>query len=125
MDLAYLTGQRPADVRAMRANDVVDGFLEVAQGKTSKKLRIRLNANDQRNQLGVRMERLLAQRKARGVCNPYLINTEDGRNVTSATLRLRFDDARKAAVAQALEENDETGRVDPPVPVQGHSVKGG
>ena len=43
MDLAYLTGQRPGDVLSMRAADVVDSFLQVAQGKTAKKLRIRLS----------------------------------------------------------------------------------
>jgi len=37
MDLGYLTGQRPADARATRATDVVDGFLQFAQGKTTKK----------------------------------------------------------------------------------------
>jgi len=93
MDLAYLTGQRPADMLSMRAAHVVDGHLQVAQGKTSKKLRVQLNASDQSNELGLMVERLLEQRKARGVRNPYLINTADGRNVTSAMLRLRFDDA--------------------------------
>jgi integrase len=108
MDLAYLTGQRPADMLSMRAAHVVDGHLQVAQGKTSKKLRIQLNASDQSNELGLLVERLLEQRKARGVRNPYLINTADGRNVTSAMLRLRFDDARKAAIAQAIEQQDKT-----------------
>lgn len=37
MDLGYLTGQRPADARATRATDVVDGFLQFAHGKTTKK----------------------------------------------------------------------------------------
>jgi len=30
MDLAYLTGQRPADVLAFRATDVIDGYLQIA-----------------------------------------------------------------------------------------------
>ena len=51
MDLAYLTGQRPGDVLSMRAADVVEGFLQVAQGKTAKKLRIRLSYGDNLNQL--------------------------------------------------------------------------
>jgi integrase len=106
MDLAYLTGQRPADVLAMRASDVIDSFLQVAQGKTSKKLRIRLGAGEAMNGLGELIGRLLEQRKARGVRNPYLIVTEDGRRVTAAMLRLRFDDARNAAIAKALECED-------------------
>ena len=106
MDLAYLTGQRPADVLSMRASDIVDGYLQVAQGKTSKKLRIRLLGDDANNGLGLLIERLIEQRKARAVRNPYLITTEDGRNVTKAMLRLRFDDARKVAAAQAIEHQD-------------------
>lgn len=107
MDLAYLSGQRPADVLSMRATDCVDGHLQVAQGKTSKKLRIQLETSGQINELGLLLERLIQQRKERGVRNPYLITTEDGRNVTASMLRLRFDGARQSAIEQALECQDE------------------
>lgn len=63
MDLAYLTGQRPADVLSMRGNDCLDGHLQVAQGKTSKKLRIQMHTNGQFNNLGLLVKRLLEQRK--------------------------------------------------------------
>lgn len=106
MDLAYFTAQRPADVLSMRATDVIDSFLQVAQGKTSKKLRIRLDAGETVNGLGELIERLLKQRKARAVRNPYLIVTEDGRRVTAAMLRLRFDGARKVAIAKAIDDGD-------------------
>ncbi|AAN69581.1 MULTISPECIES: tyrosine-type recombinase/integrase [Pseudomonas] len=106
MDLAYLTGQRPADVLTMRAADCDDKYLQVAQGKTSKKLRIELRSGEQVNHLGLLIERLLAQRKERGVCNPYLITTQDGRAVTASMLRLRFDDARKTAIRHALVGED-------------------
>lgn len=108
MDLAYLTGQRPADVLSMREADIVGEFLQVAQGKTSKKLRIRLTADAEPNQLGILVERLLRQRLERSVRNPYLIITEDGRQVTKSMLRLRFDDARKQAIINAKEKLDET-----------------
>ena len=106
MDLAYLTGQRPADVLASRASDVVDGYLQIDQGKTAKKLRIRLATDGEQSQLSLLLERLLLQRRERGVRGPYLINTEDGRNVTKPMLRLRWDDARKAAADRAIEEMD-------------------
>jgi len=106
MDLAYLTGQRPADILSMRAADCDDEYLQVAQGKTSKKLRIELRSGEQVNHLGLLIERLLAQRKERGVRSPYLITTQDGRAVTASMLRLRFDDARKAAVGLALSGED-------------------
>lgn len=108
MDLAYFTAQRPADVLSMRETDIADSFLQVAQGKTSKKLRIRLGDGGESNGLGKLIERLIAQRRTRGVRNPYLIVTEDGRRVTASMLRLRFDDARKKASHQAAEaENTE------------------
>lgn len=106
MDLAYLTGQRPADVLSMRAADSDDNYLQVAQRKTSKKLRIELRSLEEMNELGRLVEKLLTQRQERGVRSPYLITTQDGRAVTASMLRLRFDDARKTAVRNALEVQD-------------------
>ena len=106
MDLAYLTGQRPADVLAFRASDIVDGYLQISQAKTTKKLRIRLIVGEQHNQLSGLLDRLTEQRRTRGVRNPYLINTPDGRNVTKHMLRLRFEEARKLAAEQAIEDQD-------------------
>lgn len=40
MDLAYLTGQRPADTLALDQSDIKNGVLEIQQGKTGKRLRI-------------------------------------------------------------------------------------
>lgn len=40
MDLAYLTGQRPADVLSLTEMDVRDGAVHVRQGKTATKVRI-------------------------------------------------------------------------------------
>ncbi|RYZ86768.1 MAG: integrase, partial [Proteobacteria bacterium] len=86
--------------------DCVDGYLQVAQRKTSKKLRISFDSAVRKNALGVLIEKLLKQRNERGTRNPYLITTQDGRNVTSSMLRLRFDDARKEAIITAIENAD-------------------
>ena len=59
MDLAYLSGQRPADVLAMRQDDMVDGYLVVQQGKTGKRLRIHLNRADQRGSLGLLLDAII------------------------------------------------------------------
>ena len=40
MDLAYLTGQRPADALRMTAHDIIDGHLIITQEKTKQPLRI-------------------------------------------------------------------------------------
>lgn len=106
MDLAYLTGQRPADVLRTRATDVADGFLLVSQGKTSKKLRIRLSMDGQPNQLGLLIDKLFEQRRLWRIRGPYLITTEGGLRVSGPMLRRRFDDARQKAVASAMEDMD-------------------
>ena len=49
---------------------------------------------------------MIEQRRSRGVRSPYLIVTEDGRQVTKPMLRLRFDDARDRAIATAREKGD-------------------
>lgn len=107
MDLAYLTAQRPSDVLIAREGDIQDGFLQVAQGKTSKKLRIRLDIGGSPTALGELVTRLCLQRKQRHVVGPYLITLEDGRRLTRSMLRNRFDDARTRAAAKAIEVQDE------------------
>ena len=108
MDLAYLTAQRPSDVLIIREADIQDGHLQIAQGKTSKKLRIMLDVDGSPTALGELVARLCEQRRQRGVAGPYLITTPDGRRMTSSMLRIRFDEARSAAAGAALEELDET-----------------
>lgn len=99
MDLAYLTGQRPADVRKMRWSDVDDDFLMVGQGKTSTKLRIRLHIDGLRTGLGRLLDQLDRNR-------PHLITNEQGAQLTENMLRLRFEPARKRAAAKAIANKD-------------------
>ncbi len=100
MDLAYLTGQRPADVRKMRWSEVSDDYLLVGQGKTSMKLRIRLNREDgSPTALGT----LLSSLQRSG---PTIVVSADGKPISEMMLRLRFEPARKAAAARALEAKD-------------------
>ncbi|CAI9894982.1 hypothetical protein PA6566_02773 [Pseudomonas aeruginosa] len=108
MDLAYLTAQRPSDVLIIREADIQDGHLQIAQGKTSKKLRIMLDVDGSPTALGQLVARLCEQRRQRGVAGPYLITTPDGRRMTSSMLRIRFDEARSAAAGAALDDLDET-----------------
>ncbi len=102
MDLAYLTGQRPADVLKMRRSDVKDGALEVKQNKTTKKLRILLDdPAGGRTQLGQLLDRIKA--RPRDIASLVLIATPAGVALNKWTLRHRFDDAREAA-AQAADK---------------------
>lgn len=104
MDLAYLTGQRPADVLSLRTTDIEDDWLLVRQGKTAHKVRIVLRKDGVDNSLGA----LLAQMAARNeqFSSPFLIISPRGRRVTKQMLRHRWDDARDAAQAAAVEAGD-------------------
>lgn len=98
LDLAYLTGQRPADVRGMSLTDVRDGCLHVRQGKTKRKLRIELGG-----ELDLLLRRIDARRKAERRANPSIVHAlnlvldESGQPLTQEQLRYRFDKARAAA----------------------------
>lgn len=96
MNLAYLTGQRPADVLRMAETDIRGGALEVKQGKTQKRLRILLDrADGSRTELGALIDQIRARpRKVRSLC---LVATPAGEPLNKGTLRIRFDAARKAA----------------------------
>lgn len=102
MDLAYLTGQRPADVLKMMATDVRNGALEVRQNKTNKLLRIVLDDEaGVRSQLGQLLDRIRA--RPRKIHSLYMIATPSGAPLNKDTLRIRFDAAREAAVKNLVE----------------------
>ncbi|WP_025804652.1 tyrosine-type recombinase/integrase [Pseudomonas chlororaphis] len=104
MDLAYLTGQRPADVLVMRNDDVEGDYLGVEQNKTHKKLRIQLTTGGVPNSLGQLIENMSA-RNAHHVCS-YLIVSARGKRMTAKMLRDRWDKAREKAKGEALEKGD-------------------
>lgn len=100
MDLAYLTGQRPADVLRMRLTDIQDGAIEVRQAKTGHKLRILLTVNGQATDLGRLLERLRSRPRAVG--SFYLVALPaTGRPLTAVMLQRRVRLARSAAIAAA------------------------
>ena len=99
MDLAYLTGQRPADVLKMRLPDIRDGFLWLTQGKTRKKLRMAIAG-----ELAKLIERI--QGRAYKVTSLALIRNETGQPLSYSALDNRFEEARKR-VAKALDDAGE------------------
>jgi integrase len=105
MDLAYLTGQRPADVLVMRKDDAEGGYLGVQQNKTHKKLRIHMTAGDEANSLGLLIA-AITERNSRHVSN-YLIVSQHGKRMTATMLRKRWDIAREEAKLAAIEIGDE------------------
>lgn len=104
LDLAYLTGQRPADVLRMSAADISGGVLVVVQGKTDKKLRIEVIGA-----LAELIGRIEARKKSHKVHTLALICNERGQKLGIAALRDRFDKARmraaqdRPALAEAIQ----------------------
>lgn len=90
MDLAYLTGQRPADVLKLNRADIKDGALWITQNKTGKKLRIQIMG-----ELATVINRILA--RTRQITSLALIQDDKGHRLTYCALRSRFDKARELA----------------------------
>lgn len=88
MDLAYLTGQRPADVLKLSRADVKDGAVWIRQNKTGAKLRINVEGE---------LAELLDRMNSRKVMGLSLVNMADGTPMTRFEMRGALDRARAAA----------------------------
>ena len=91
MDLAHLTGQRPADLLKLNRSDIQNGLLLFTQNKTGKKLRIEITG-----ELQNLIERILS-REHRVMGGDALLQDGSGQRLSYGALRTRFDQARKAA----------------------------
>lgn len=90
MDLALLTGQRPADVLKIKREDLRDGALWVIQNKTKAKRAIEITG-----ELAALIERIDARPRER--MSAWLIQDDDGQPLGTFGLRSRFDKARRLA----------------------------
>lgn len=86
MDLALLTGQRPADVLKLKRTDIRDGALWIVQNKTGVRLGIEITG-----ELAATIARINA--RPRQAISVYLIQDENGQPLTQCALRSRFDKA--------------------------------
>lgn len=92
MDLAYLTGQRPADLLKLNCNDIrSDSELCLVQNKTGKSLRIAVTG-----ELKDLLKRIL-NRQHRTMGGDALLQDGNGQRLAAGALRRRFDKAREAA----------------------------
>lgn len=89
MDLALLTGQRPADVLKIKRSDIKDGALWVVQNKTRARIGIEVTG-----ELAMLVQRIASRPSA---LSSYLIHDEDGQPLSQYALRSRFDKARRGA----------------------------
>jgi len=92
LDLAYLIGQRPADVLKLQETDIRDEILELRQNKTGAPIRFAVGG-----ELAKLIERILARKRTYPVRALALLVDERGRPMTKAKLRGRFEKARTAA----------------------------
>jgi len=104
MDLAYLTGQRPADVISMRKTDIDSDWLLVKQGKTAHKVRVIMRVDGVDNSLGILIKQIIARNGQ--FSSPYLIISARGKHVSASMLRDRWEAAREAAQKTAIEAGD-------------------
>lgn len=90
MDLALLTGQRPADVLKIKRTDIRDGALWIVQNKTGARLGIELTGElaDVVNRINTRPNLAISA---------YLIQDGKGQPLSVGALRSRFDKARESA----------------------------
>jgi integrase len=101
MDLAYLTGQRPADALKMTEHDIIDGHLIVTQEKTKQPLRIQLVG-----ELASLIGRIKARKAGYKVASAALLVNLKGKRLTAPAMRAQFDKARDAAAEKAPELKD-------------------
>jgi integrase len=106
MDLAYLTGQRPADVLKVATTDLNAGFLLVNQGKTEKKLRLRLEDAGVQSALSAFIDDLQERRALSGIKTSRLITNTSGLRMSQQMLRNRWDEAREKAAIKAAADGD-------------------
>lgn len=100
MDVAYLTGQRPADVLKIHLADIDANAITVLQNKTGKRLRILLNDDTcARTQLGQLVDKI--RTRPRKIRSMHLVALPSGQPMNTYTLRTRFEAAREEAAANA------------------------
>ena len=86
MDLALLTGQRPADVLKFKRTDIRDGAIWIVQNKTAARLGIEITG-----ELAEVINRI--NTRPRKAISVFLIQDENGQPLTQGALRSRFDKA--------------------------------
>ena len=90
MDMALLTGQRPADVLKLKRTDIRDGALWIMQNKTGARL-----GSEITGELAATIARI--NERPRKAISAYIIQDENGQPLTQCALRSRFDKARTLA----------------------------
>lgn len=92
LDIAYLVGQRPIDCLRMTETSIKDFSLATKQTKRGAKVRVPI-AGD----LELVINRIIARKRQFSIQTIALLVDENGRPMTKAKLRSRFESAREKA----------------------------
>ena len=128
MELAYLTGQRPADVLKMRETDIRDGCIEIRQGKTSTPMRITIAGR-----LAEVIERCKSRKAGSKVHNTALVVGAGNKPIGLSWLAQLFKQAKIAAGltrdiqfrdlrAKAVSDKEEVAGIREAQALAGHST---
>lgn len=101
MDLAYLTGQRPGDVRELTEHSIKDGFLVIKQSKTGAPLRFVIEGA-----LAELLTRIAKRKEGRKLHSFNLLVNSRGTALTKQVLRDAFEKARADAAKAAQEQGN-------------------
>jgi len=80
----------------------------VGQGKTEKRLRIRLHDGNATSSLSAFLDALLNRKAMAGIRSSSLITNQAGLRMSYPMLRNRWDEAREKAATKAAAEGDST-----------------
>jgi integrase len=127
MELAYLMGQRPADVLKLRENNINDGCIEFRQGKTDKPMRIEISPSIQ-----AVIDRCKARKNGK-VYNTALVTGVMGKPVTVRWISALWKRAKDAAGitrdiqfrdlrAKAVSDKEEVSDIREAQALAGHST---
>nr|WP_218167957.1 MULTISPECIES: integrase [unclassified Pseudomonas] len=100
------TWQHPADVLKVATTDLSTEFLMVKQGKTEKKLRLRLNDKGVQSGLSAFINDLQERRALSGIKTSRLITNKSGLRMSQQMLRNRWDEAREKTATKAGADGD-------------------
>jgi len=101
MDLAYLSGWRPADLRRSTEMDIREGVLHSRQGKTGKKLRVQITPAMEQI-----LERIRERKRKHRVYCTFLIVNSRGRPVGKRGLSDRWKEATEKAGLAGIQFRD-------------------
>lgn len=97
MDLGYLTGARPSDIRSLRWRQVTPECIVMRQQKTAQRMEFTMNAD---------LASVLERARGRSIIGLFVVANPKGRPVSRDTMSARWHDACTAAGVEDAQFRD-------------------